>query len=282
MRFPRKSWFFAGVLSTIFVLTMVFSAFCETPGIPPGYSDIEEAIYASEETVIQQCNDCHESGYMTPHHDYIGEGDPNSLYNPYCPDPPPSGSECEPCHFNYDDNCQKVFGGLRGNGCGACHTLATGCGWELDPPLPEQCIEQIRPGECFVSTSVVATIDIDPDTLNLKSKGNWITCYIELPEGYDVNQIDANTVTLSVGSATPIAAELSPTEVGDYDNDTIPDLMVKFDRGAVQSVASEGSVEMTVGGSLTDGTTFEGTDTVLILDKGKEHIDEENHSSVVY
>jgi hypothetical protein len=168
----------------------------------------------------------------------------------------------------------------HGNGCLACHTLPTDHpGGHLELTLPE-CYQ--LPGECFASTSVVATIDIDPDTLNIKSKGNWITCYIELPEGYDGNQIDVNTVILSVEGATPIAAELSPTEVGDYDNDTIPDLMVKLDRGAVQSVAGEGSVEMTVGGSLTDGTTFEGTDTVFIIDKGKEHMDEENHSSVVY
>ncbi len=34
-----------------------------------------------------------------------------------------------------------------------------------------------------------ATIDIDPDTINVKSKGNYITCYIELPADYDVNDI---------------------------------------------------------------------------------------------
>jgi DNA-binding beta-propeller fold protein YncE len=117
--------------------------------------------------------------------------------------------------------------------------------------------------------ALIATIDIDPDTLNLKSKGNWITCYIELPEGHDVNQIDVNTVTLSVEGATPIAAALSPTEVGDYDSDDIPDLMVKFDRGAVQDVVPVGSMEMTVTGSLTDGTQFQGTDTVLVIDTHK-------------
>ncbi|MEW5995324.1 MAG: glycoside hydrolase family 16 protein [Candidatus Zixiibacteriota bacterium] len=30
---------------------------------------------------------------------------------------------------------------------------------------------------------VPATVDIDPDTLNLKSQGRWITAYIELPAG---------------------------------------------------------------------------------------------------
>ena len=39
---------------------------------------------------------------------------------------------------------------------------------------------------------VTCTIDFDPDTLNLKSQGNWITCYIELPMEYYVGSIDVN------------------------------------------------------------------------------------------
>jgi len=76
---------------------------------------------------------------------------------------------------------------------------------------------------------IPATVDIDPDTLNLKSKGRWITAYIELPEGYDVNDINVSTVRLN----DTIAAEQHPAEVGDHDEDGIPDLMVKFDRRAV-------------------------------------------------
>ncbi|MBW2742309.1 MAG: hypothetical protein JRE64_26535 [Deltaproteobacteria bacterium] len=40
------------------------------------------------------------------------------------------------------------------------------------------------------------TIDIHPDTLNKKSKGKYITCYIELPEAYSVEDIDIDTVML--------------------------------------------------------------------------------------
>ena len=287
MRFPRKSWFFAGVLSTIFVLTMASSAFCETPGIPTGFEDIEAQIYASQEDVYAtslenkgHCGDCH-YGIVEPHHyGACGGGDPNNPYNPYCPDPPPS--QCTPCHFDYvydeiNDQCQTSFA-YPANSCVACHALSVDCPFELE--FPAQCFQL---GPCAgLPQTPVATIDIDPDTLNLKCKGNWITCYIELSEGHDVNQIDVNTVTLSVEGATPIEAALSPTEVGDYDSDDIPDLMVKFDRGAVQAVVTPGSVEMTVTGSLTDGTAFYGTDTVLVIDKGKEHTSEADHSSVVY
>ena len=113
--------------------------------------------------------------------------------------------------------------------------------------------------------TVPAAIDIDPDTLNLNSKGKWITCYIELPEGYDVEDIDVSTIKLN----DQIPAESHPTGIGDNDNDGIPDLMVKFDRAAVQQMLQTGNeVEITVTGELTDGTLFEGTDTIRVIDKG--------------
>ena len=39
-----------------------------------------------------------------------------------------------------------------------------------------------------------AVIDIDPNTLNVNSQGNWITCYISLPEDYHVNDVDPNSI----------------------------------------------------------------------------------------
>ena len=124
------------------------------------------------------------------------------------------------------------------------------------------------------------SIDIDPDTLNLKSKGKYITCYMELPEGYDVSNIKPETVTLTIGEAT-IYAELSPTEIGDYDDNSIPDLMVKFDRQSVQDACAPGTVEITVYCETYNGTSFEGTDTVLVIEKGKEHFSDDQ-GSVVY
>ncbi len=50
---------------------------------------------------------------------------------------------------------------------------------------------------------IIATIDIDPDTLNRGSKGKMITCYIELPESYDVKDIDASTILLECPSEGP-------------------------------------------------------------------------------
>ena len=118
----------------------------------------------------------------------------------------------------------------------------------------------------YQATSVSATIDMDPDTLNLKSKGKLITAYVELPEGYDVADIDVSTILLE----DTISAEAHPTEIRDYDDDGFADLMVKFDRSAVQGILEVGDeVEITVTGELTDGTVFEGSDTIRVIDKGK-------------
>lgn len=111
--------------------------------------------------------------------------------------------------------------------------------------------------------SIPSTINIDPDTLNLKSKGIGITSYIELPEDYDLADIDISTILLE----DTISAEANPTEIGDYDNDGIADLMVKFDMSAVQGILEVGDeIVITVMGELTDGTPFEGSDTIRVID----------------
>lgn len=120
-----------------------------------------------------------------------------------------------------------------------------------------------------------ATANIDPDTLELNSEGQWITAYIELPQGYNVSDIDVSTVLLN----NTVRAETGPTCIGDYDNDGIPDLMVKFDRKTVEDLVWHNlgyltplrtkpltySVNLTVTGSLTDGTAFQGTNTIQTI-----------------
>jgi hypothetical protein len=116
-----------------------------------------------------------------------------------------------------------------------------------------------------------ATIDIDPDTLNLKSRGRWITCYIELPEGYDVSDIDRATIMLNDTVPVDLFWVDKPLEsvVGDYDDDDVPDLMVKFSRAAVieyllgQNIAYR-KVTLTATGELYDDTSFEGSDMIRV------------------
>ena len=118
---------------------------------------------------------------------------------------------------------------------------------------------------------IPATIDIDPDTLNLNSKGRWITAYIELPEGYNVGDIDVDSILLN--DTIPVDVE-APITIEDYDSDAVPDLMVKFDRAYVMSlIIGEIEVEeiftwvtLTITGNLNDGTSFQGSTTIRIID----------------
>jgi len=112
------------------------------------------------------------------------------------------------------------------------------------------------------------TVDIDPDTLNLKSKGKWITAYIELPGDCNVSEIDASTILLNGTLGIDPGA---PTAIEDYDDDGVPDLMVKFDRPDVTDLIIDGlqdmygKVTLTLTGNLTDGTSFEGSDTIRVI-----------------
>ena len=117
-------------------------------------------------------------------------------------------------------------------------------------------------------TSVGATIDIDPNTLNLKSEGNWITAYIELPGGYYVNHMNVSTMLLN--GTIPVDLN-APATVGDYDGDGVPDLMVKFNRADViyyiyyiQGI-SYGNVTLTVTGKFFNGTSFIGSDVIRVI-----------------
>lgn len=111
------------------------------------------------------------------------------------------------------------------------------------------------------SNSITVTIDFDPDTLNKKSKGNWVVVYIELPGGYNAADIDINSIRLN----GTVPAEPWPYALGDHDKDGIADLMVKFDRNAVINLLPNGE-NVTVHVTGTAGTkTFEGVDVIRVM-----------------
>jgi hypothetical protein len=114
-------------------------------------------------------------------------------------------------------------------------------------------------------TNISKFIDIDPDTLNLKSNGRWITCYIEPQNGSDPAEINISTILLN----GTIPAEEHPATVGDYDNDSLPDLMVKFNRSDVQKIVTVGNqVGLFVEGYYNNGTYFNGSDIIRVINPG--------------
>jgi hypothetical protein len=120
---------------------------------------------------------------------------------------------------------------------------------------------------------IKARIDIDPDTLNLWSRGRWITCYIELPAGYDPRDINASSILLD----NRLRPELNPkygfvkseeSFLVDHDGNGIDERMIKFDRHGVTEILDSGdAVHLTITGKLNDGMQFEGEDTIEVVDQ---------------
>jgi YVTN family beta-propeller protein len=106
-----------------------------------------------------------------------------------------------------------------------------------------------------------AEVIVDPQTMNLDSKGRYVTGYIELPAAYFPGEIDEATVMLN--DILPCVPGKS--EIADNDLDGIEELVVKFDRVEFQEVIPEGEyVEVTISG-LARGREFNGTDTIRVI-----------------
>jgi hypothetical protein len=119
-------------------------------------------------------------------------------------------------------------------------------------------------------TRIEATVDVDPDNLNLGSRGRFVTAYIEL-DGADVKDIDPSSVLLN-DQIPPILDERygfvtsEEAYIVDHDENGVLERMLKFDRAAVQAILSPGNiVTITISGQLNDGSKFEGTDTLRVL-----------------
>jgi len=121
---------------------------------------------------------------------------------------------------------------------------------------------------------IPVTVDVDPKTMNLGAEGKWITAYIELPESYNVSDINASSILLNDTIPVDLSA---PIAVGDYDENGVLDLMVKFDRASVISYLLANVnrtrlfkerfmiIALTVTGKLNDGTPVKGSDIITIV-----------------
>ncbi len=116
---------------------------------------------------------------------------------------------------------------------------------------------------------ISATVNITPNTLNLKSRGKFITASIKLPDGFDVNQIDGNTVQISAIDGNAIEAiSADKTMVEEIESDSY--LLAKFKRENLKNVLSPGDeVNITIEGLLTSGEKFTGVDTIRVIEPGK-------------
>ena len=111
----------------------------------------------------------------------------------------------------------------------------------------------------LISVIIAADFDIGRDTLRLKSNARWITCYIRFPAGYNLADVVPGSILLDVdgnGVVTPNRTRFHKAKQM---------LIVKFEQSEVQNFLDAGEAELTISGELTDGTKFEGSDTITVI-----------------
>jgi hypothetical protein len=118
-----------------------------------------------------------------------------------------------------------------------------------------------------------ATVNIDPDTLNLGSNGRWITAAISLPSCYSVDDINASTVRLTSFKSDSTSHSFSPLIVAVHPEIDDGVLEVKFDRSDVEDqlgalLTPPASVMLTLRGALNDGTRFVASGTISVINPG--------------
>ena len=114
-------------------------------------------------------------------------------------------------------------------------------------------------------------IEVEPETLNKKSNGNWVMVEIELPHGYHASDVDIASIRLE----GVVPAETRPYDHHNHHHDHGCDhdhaehdhdeLKVKFDRSSVIAVLPNGDhVPVHVTGRI-GSATFEGVDFIRVI-----------------
>lgn len=120
-------------------------------------------------------------------------------------------------------------------------------------------------------TGITADLRIEPETLNQKSKGNWVMAEIALPHGYKTSDVDISSIRLE-GTVPAVAwpyeqkkrhlAKGCDADPGAHEHGAVK---VKFSRSAVIAVLPQGDhVPVHVTG-MVGATTFEGVDIIRVI-----------------
>jgi hypothetical protein len=113
---------------------------------------------------------------------------------------------------------------------------------------------------------ITASIDINPNKLNCKSKGRWITAFIGLPSEYDTEDIAISTISLTTSLGQIETSENFPNAIVDINGDNVPELMVKFDRSDLINILEHMQFcNIKINGELQDKTQFEGGGAIELI-----------------
>ncbi len=101
--------------------------------------------------------------------------------------------------------------------------------------------------------TIIANINVDPDTLNLKSKGSPVTVYTDIPFA------QINPATLALNGVPAYKAQ--PDDGGN--------LFCQFSRAQIQAIVSPSEAEMVLTGTTFEGQPVIGTDTIRVINPDK-------------
>ena len=107
-----------------------------------------------------------------------------------------------------------------------------------------------------------ATIELNPGTFNLDSRGGWILAQIR-PETANFPISDVELLTVRLNGAVP--ADSASAKWGDAKKDSIPDLTVRFARDQVAPLLAIGLNRIEVSGSLKTGEIIRGFADLRVL-----------------
>ena len=102
--------------------------------------------------------------------------------------------------------------------------------------------------------------EIYEDKINLREDYQWLTCYVWLPEEYNVADIDPETILLNGrirASCFEIKGEMQL-------------LIARFSWSQVEEIIKPGEFEFTVSAELYNGASFDSSDTVTVINEVKQ------------
>ncbi len=137
-------------------------------------------------------------------------------------------------------------------------------------PVPTES-PTVTPAATPTPAVISADVEIKPEMINLRSGGKF-KAFIQLPSPYSIYDIDTQSVTCE---------EVKAMKGKAYTNQFIAIFKVKDLTSKIKIIKNRKvkkkfkKVELTVSGSLEDGTKFEGSDTIVVKTKSCDDYDED-------
>lgn len=123
-------------------------------------------------------------------------------------------------------------------------------------------IDDSEPNEVviIVIPPMETTMKLTPQALNINSQGKWVKAHFVLPEGFGVEDIDADTPAIM----EPLGIESEYMNVFVNEEDLV-EIEIVFGRAALCGFKIDEPTEVAIVGLLTSGQYFYGTDTIKIV-----------------